>query len=108
MSEHKHTAGPWKADQPENDDDWLTLNPGRCGGCDIAITSVVPNQAPCRMRIATVYDNESDAKLIAAAPELLAACEAALGCLTGNPSRDDLGQLESHLNAAISKAKGAL
>jgi len=75
QTEHKHTPGPWHAGEVENDDDWQHANPTRCGGCDIRISAP---HGLYRMQIATVYDNEANAKLIAAAPELLEVCHFAL------------------------------
>lgn len=46
--------------------------------------------------------NEADARLIAAAPELLEACEAALGLADAMSE----GDLYDQLKAAIAKAKG--
>jgi len=47
---------------------------------------------------------EANASLIAAAPDLLAALEAALDCIEGFGSEDEA--LLSHINNAIAKAKG--
>lgn len=53
--------------------------------------------------------NSADAYLIAASPELLAACRCALGHLTGNMDGDmDLGDPVDMLRAALSKAEGSL
>lgn len=48
---------------------------------------------------------EANARLIAAAPDLLAACERALSELDGDPHRYELVDA---INAAISKAKGGM
>jgi hypothetical protein len=56
--------------------------------------------------IATVY-NTTDAHLIAAAPDLLAACEAMAAQLGGGDNFDQWEEAKAQLLAAIAKAKGA-
>ena len=49
-----------------------------------------------------VYASDADTRLIAAAPDLLAACEAALAVDEWDPA----GAAQSYLRAAVAKAKG--
>lgn len=55
--------------------------------------------------IATVY-NPTDADLIAAAPDLLAACEEMAAQLGGGDDYTKWEDAKAHLLAAIAKAKG--
>ena len=74
MSETKHTPGPWAV--------------------------VAGYKVPREMSLVTVCTSESDARLIAAAPDLLAACES----VCAKP--DEVGErLWNVCNAAIRKAK---
>lgn len=73
-SPRQHTPGPWTASAPDHE----SMPANRCGGCDIAI--LAPSgcygiATPGVMTLATVYDSEANARLIAASPELLAALE---------------------------------
>jgi hypothetical protein len=53
-------------------------------------------------------ERDANARLIAAAPDLLAACEAALGCLDAIDNTDDWPpMLDLMLRKAIAKATGA-
>lgn len=104
---HSHTPGPWYAGEPQNDDDWQHDNPTRCGGCDIVIIAPHPTSKPYRMSIATVYDNPANARLIAAAPALLAACKDIADCAE-NPSQvngDILARIASVTRSAIALAQ---
>jgi hypothetical protein len=96
MTKPSHTPGPWKA-QPAG-------YPTR--QWDIVADSGRRNVAE------TICDHEANARLIAAAPELLAACEGVLGVLNhGTPTKED-GTPNTHwkhidiIRAAIAKATG--
>ena len=85
-----HTAGPWAQAHHKGD---LYVR-----GAD-ALESVV-----CQIRIyhgAESYESAANARLIAAAPDLLAACKLALGAFERNDAID-WGEIE----AAIQKAEG--
>jgi hypothetical protein len=100
MNELKHTPGPWEAVQNNPDS-------------DLTYTIMAANQP-----IADVYESgtaehnqESEdthnARLIAAAPELLAACKGAIAELNTYWKGDYAGRpLASELRAAIAKAEG--
>lgn len=97
----KHTPGPWKAGPPATG-----LNPSEhryihAGGELVARASAgyAPNH-----RLAGQLD--ANARLIAAAPELLAAAKAALDFISSMPG--DMGELENQLATAIDKAEGVL
>ncbi len=105
MSESKHTQGPWKASRRKGEE-WGVSYPyeyGDWGGVQVWMIGAFP---------------EADARLISAAPDLLAACEAAEivmdtvaqlygSTLLGNSAYAD-GWVEAHraLQAAIRKARG--
>jgi hypothetical protein len=84
----KHTPGPWKAQG------WLITadrkTNSRCG----AIASISTT--------ATMYEDkwEANAQLIAAAPDLLEACEA----IANDTTHPILGNLQAMLRIAIAKA----
>lgn len=93
-----HTPGPWKFQQDGNEPYWsvdmpFTDGSGRYGACN-----------------AMVYTTEEDARLVAAAPELLAACREAASAITYLLSNDDDDQNYADtlntLAAAIAKAQG--
>ncbi len=96
MSEVKWTPGPWKLD-----DD---------GSCDVLansgelLASVYPMMSAYRQR-------ESNARLIAAAPELYEALWTLLDCLIGTTKHDLPGYVGSQdtadrIFAALAKARG--
>lgn len=107
MSETKHTPGPWKAHKtnqarsgvPEFEIHWSDI--GEC--------------------VAEIVHGEADARLIAAAPELLAACQAfsALygrlwdtvepkgGGFLGADSVSKYDEVHAQMSAAIAKATGS-
>jgi hypothetical protein len=90
-----HTPGPWEHDSEYRDDSedcevWC----GNGIGCVCSVHSGLLPEGSCK----------ANARLIAAAPDLLKACEDSLSYLHGEP----LGKtaLEFILNNAITKAKG--
>ena len=99
MTKPSHTPGPWRVSE----------DLGTCDGIEIyagineyLISNVNPNRPQF----------EANARLIAAAPELLAACEGVLGVLNhGTPTKED-GTPNTHwkhidiIRAAIAKATG--
>jgi hypothetical protein len=99
MSEAKHTPGPWQVDpEPSSDGSLLVWGDTRSprGGEVVAW---------CNSELTR---NHADARLIAAAPELLAACRAWIAYLD---PRDNLysheeTELIRQMQAAIAKARG--
>ena len=97
MSETKHTPGPWTFTQSTFEPHWCDVR-----GTDHEELATVWNKADTHGKVAL-----ANARMIAAAPELLEACNAALvrGCA-------NLGQLADHddtiklLRAALAKAEG--
>lgn len=83
-----HTPGPWRA----------VPQPGRTIGVHMYTHQVMYGD-DCLASLLT----EPDARLIAASPDLLEACERVMSLLDGDPNREE----ERHiLLAAIAKAKG--
>lgn len=118
QTETKHTPGPWYA--------YSLLASGIHAGYQYGIANSEP-QGVCRDEdgcvvpefpnwnrdsriIAKTTDSETarnDARLIAASPDLLAACEAALRtCENNKYVRSGFDELIPTLRAAICKAKG--
>lgn len=99
MSDNQHTPGPWTAgwgDRGHGNGDYIVLSPD---------DSVVIAKIETELR--------ADAILIAAAPDLLAACEAMLpdfeyrGSFLGGttPARSQHNEIATLVRAAIAKAK---
>ena len=97
----KHTPGPWVADDNEGFSMWKIYSRMSPSGSWV--------QGPCVAKvIGDSAEADANARLIAAAPELLEALEKALDALGGNDPYD-LGYDDSicgYIRAAIAKAKG--
>lgn len=90
-----HTPGPWSTDEtPDNSGCFIILDSGPDAPCYVAM---VPDN-----RINSVSHQRANARLIAAAPDLLAAAGFALQVQQGNNTADDEDALA--LAAAIRKA----
>lgn len=94
----KHTPGPWEikeADTSIGAEWYRILGHGERGMVDVAETP---------------YRHEGNARLIAAAPDLLAAAKTLLDVLANEredlPSSDAVGDARDALRAAIAKAEG--
>jgi hypothetical protein len=86
----KHTPGPWHVEPDEYQ--WLVIS-----DCNYRYVALVGDKD----RFA---DDAANARLIAAAPDLLAACERALGWFEGDYGVNHPETVE--LRAAIAKATG--
>jgi hypothetical protein len=114
VSEAKHSPAPWRF-QPTTG---YSCGPVRNspGYVVYAADGYTVFHLPTAGRVldSTAIDNpEADARIIAAAPDLLAACESVyyeLDTLTGgeptHPLANTVGMWKSALRAAIAKAKG--
>mgnify|MGYP001600623960 CR=1 FL=1 len=95
----KHTPGPWKVTELDWDSSDTYINPSRETG-EFALI--------CRMTGSHAHKN-ANARLIAAAPELLEALEEALtapfGLVRGDDARKQT-DFVTKARAAIAKAKG--
>ena len=102
QSKHTHTAGPWRVGEyinacKKNEELWIHATGQTSPVCSIA--------SNYRRDYA-----QADARLIAAAPEMLEACKAAVGWLThGNVDKNTQKNLRavSILNDAITQAEGS-
>ena len=97
MSDTKHTPGPWHA------------LPARTGFYVQSENDIIVDTADQNARYGTI-DNEANANLIAAAPELLVALEAVeiaatMGFASAEILRHD-SAIRKGIRAAIAKAKG--
>lgn len=97
MSGEKHTPGPWT---------WLDYPSG-------AKLLVAPSRAvihaPFPMALEPMTLSEDDARLIAAAPDLLSACQAAIAAsehITAYATDKRMTAALEQIRAAISKAEG--
>lgn len=96
MSEGKHTPGPWKivyGGMPNDEGFGIASNNANSPRGIVAECWPATALREDRPRIA------ADAALIAAAPDLLAACESALDAIDGN-----YAEVGEQLRAAIAKA----
>ena len=101
----QHTPGPWTASAPDHE----SMPANRCGGSDIAIHAPSGGYGiatPGVMTLATVYDSEANARLIAAAPDLLAAAELAVAWAEQVPAPYRDWPHIASARAAIAKATG--
>lgn len=92
-----HTPGPWKTKWYPNASTWDISNKSRTI-CDVCPDPEGPDEK-------TFPQAEADARLITAAPELLAACEAVMGAVGEDEERFERALDE--VRAAIAMARGA-
>lgn len=92
--ESKHTPGPWTTTSIHPQRDWVNAS-GRAALAEVAVV-VSGREWP---------EGKANARLIAAAPDLLAACTRALGFVDSMPDNDNVG-LADCLRAVIAKAEG--
>ena len=116
MAEQKHTPGPWALAPYSDCDEVINVVAGYkdLGGGQSQAHWI----AECEAGVdfgddaeAIIATNEANARLIAAAPDLLAACKDAFGTLMHEPQITDralwpLPQTLNMLQAAIDKAEG--
>ena len=114
-TQNKHTHGPWKylVTHPLSGDAWFVIadKDGRGPIMDVGGKDKSGQIAEAKYLITDPQEIESNARLIAAAPEMLEACEAAFNWLNvyGEHSSFQFGseqKLHDILHAAIAKAKG--
>ena len=112
---NKPTPGPWKylVTHPLSGDAWFVIadKDGRGPIMDVGGKDKSGQIAEAKYLITDPQEIESNARLIAAAPEMLEACEAAFNWLNvyGEHSSFQFGseqKLHDILHAAIAKAKG--
>jgi hypothetical protein len=118
----KHTPGPWLYEPADSGDDsvgiqatppYIFADP-QSDGCVVPICTI---DNPCRRADRPLVDEYDDgtewigddvanARLIAAAPELYEACEAAWNCIGELPPTQARVEVAQMLCAALAKAKG--
>lgn len=101
-----HTPGPWEVKLSQDDEGTL---------CDIGVPDAI---ARCGQHVCRIHgwgfdykadkEQQANARLIAAAPELLTGCEAALAYLADPPSvfPENRAAAVEIIRAALNKAKG--
>lgn len=94
-----HTSGPWQVMPEEVHRDYVRIRAVVCG-CRYKIANVLTPVYPGSLDTEAV-ETRANARLVAAAPDLLEACELAARHHQG--MRSEVG---STLRAAIAKAKG--
>ena len=104
MTNTKHTPRPWRTIESTNTTTRTVVGPDFPGQGYIADVNL------CRTNDAQDVDGEANARLIAAAPELLAACQALLDGILftrgASMSEDRWRTLTTIARQAINKAEG--
>ncbi len=100
MSEVKHTPGPWHC-TPEADLPRIGVYAGKDDEDDEAIICDVTDED-----LKVDGENEANARLIAAAPDLLEALEIVQNGINGSLVHGIPEKLERRIKAAIAKATG--
>lgn len=101
MSTAKHTAGPW-SHTPLQDTIWAND-----GQTKVARVEELPwVETPSGKHSSDWMTEQANAQLIAAAPDLLAACKAAECAFVGLRPNDPFFTAWQTLRAAITKAEG--
>jgi hypothetical protein len=96
-TETKATLGPWHVER-ENNSHGFAYRPNTLAPSFKVFAGAA--------LVAYVGTDESDAHIIAAAPDLLAACRKALASLHGDDDRPSLLDVEHAVVTAIAKAEG--
>ncbi len=97
----KHTPGPWLLDW-HNPNERIVLSYHRIEGDERELPYhivIVPYASESKL-------DKANARLIAAAPDLLKACQVAIDALGCDRTRQDRLEAQKIINAAIIKAKG--
>jgi hypothetical protein len=97
---NKHTPGPWSTDEKEHDEPYQDI---RIRSCFRGICRVWIDDAPCHDYNA---EQRANARLIAAAPELLAALQGLLRGIFDGPDEADAAMLVAKARDAVNKATG--
>jgi hypothetical protein len=99
MSEPKHTPGPWAYADPELWENADGVVIGTAADDDVEAFEI------CEVCELPRAERNANVRLIAAAPDLLAACEEAAEALESSEYRSDQ-RTRGRLLAAIARAKG--
>lgn len=104
MSESRHTPGPWKLSN-DAQGPCIVMHPTLEGVAIASLTNIhEPVNGFVEIEAAGAPERTANARLIAAAPELLAACETMLALI--GPHDTGLASAANLMRAAIAKAKG--
>jgi hypothetical protein len=93
-----HTPGPWMVEPHADDDEVVYVCANYTVRDGVTRATWI---AECDLQDGNLPENHANARLIAAAPDLLKACKAAIAELI-----TDLSQTADYLRAAIAKAEG--
>lgn len=106
MSESKHTAGPWVANQSRHNPEAYDITPAASNGLGwVTLPDEDPSGVGVYMQVGGIC-SAADARLIAAAPELLEALDWLVSCLGDGSLQNDGGFYLAKARAAILKATG--
>lgn len=96
----EHTAGPWHLEWNADDHSGIFIHAGH--------NTYVASVYPADEELGFTDENEANARLIAAAPELLEACYQALDHIGSEQEGDEEAEARvfAFLEAAIAKARG--
>jgi len=103
MKKAKHTEGPWSVDEPSECSWYIWSTVGK----ELFICQMPTEFGQSKASIKRHQQNEVNARLIAAAPELLEACEMVIDAAIGDKGQE-IGQYIDWpaLRQAIAKATG--
>lgn len=100
----QHTAGEWKVADTFHDDG----EPYAILGNESPVRGLGVREGTTISEHVAIVDKERDAHLIAAAPDLLAACEALLGTFSHIPDHWLSEECEGWPNSLFEKARAAI
>ena len=105
-TQNTHTPGPWTVEHCRNEDGSPFLSISGQGPLGAWLADIQPGSVN-GLPLDVGPRHDANARLIAASPDLLSACESALALLTDpNAEPGDADQVTAILQTALAKAKG--